>query len=88
MSEFSGLQNPKLFLSHAWANKPFARRVARRLGHRGFEVWLDEQRIQPGEALTERVRQAIQSSSRHSRASHEGICQHFEMGAEGSCVRS
>jgi TIR domain-containing protein len=64
MSAFSGLQNPKLFLSHAWTNKPLARRVARRLGHRGFAVWLDEQQIQPGEPLAERVRQAIQSSSR------------------------
>jgi TIR domain len=63
MSAFSGFQNPKLFLSYAWTNKPLARRVARRLGHRGLEVWLDEQQMQPGEPLTERVRQAIQSSS-------------------------
>jgi hypothetical protein len=55
--------NPKLFLSHAWVNKALARRVARRLGHRGFEVWLDEQQMQPGEALPGRIRQAIQSCS-------------------------
>lgn len=64
MSASSGPQRPRLFLSHAWANKQLARRVARRLGHRGFEVWLDEQQIQITETLTKRVRQAIQSSSR------------------------
>jgi hypothetical protein len=64
MSAFSELQRPRLFLSHAWANKQLARRVARRLGHRGFEVWLDERQIQIAETLTDRVREAIQNSSR------------------------
>ena len=64
MSAISQLQKPRLFLSHAWANKQLARRVARRLGHRGFEVWLDEQQIQIAETLTDRLREAIRSSSR------------------------
>ena len=54
---------PKLFLSHAWVNKALARRVARRLSHRGLEVWLDEEQMHPGEALPGRIRQAIQSCS-------------------------
>lgn len=55
--------NPKLFLSHAWVNKALARRLARRLGHRGLEIWLDEEQMEPGDALPGRIRQAIQSCS-------------------------
>ncbi len=54
-------QERKLFLSYAWIDKSLARRVARRLGHRGFNVWLDEQQMQPGEELPRRIQEAIRS---------------------------
>lgn len=55
--------NAKLFLSHAWANKALARRLARRLRHRGLQVWLDEEQMEPADALPERIRDAIRSCS-------------------------
>lgn len=59
----TGTASPTLFLSYAWADKSLARRVARRLRHRGLDVWLDESEMQAGDALPGRIRTAIQSRS-------------------------
>ena len=55
--------NPKTFLSYAWTDKSLARRVARRLRHRGLDVWLDESQLHPSDALPNRIREAIKSST-------------------------
>jgi len=53
----------RAFISHSWKDKPFARRVARRLAHRGVRVWIDESEMQIGDRLSERLTKEIQDSS-------------------------
>lgn len=52
----------RVFLSHSWRDKALARRVARRLRHRGVEVWIDESEMQVGDQLSDRLIKAIQES--------------------------
>ena len=53
----------RAFLSHSWDDKAFARRVARRLSHRGVPVWVDDNEMQVGERLSERLQAEILQSS-------------------------
>jgi hypothetical protein len=54
---------PRAFLSHSSRDKPLARRIARRLSHRGVTVWLDEEEMQIGDRLSERLASEIRRSS-------------------------
>lgn len=51
--------NPKIFLSHNAADKPFVRRLARDLENQGIGYWLDEAEIKIGESLIEKIRDGI-----------------------------
>ncbi len=51
------------FLSHSSADKPTVRRVARRLGHRGVRVWLDESELRVGDRLPQLFRDRITAAS-------------------------
>src|SRR3954447_4598668 len=42
------INKPKVFLSHAWANKPFIERIAADLRRCGIEYWLDSEEIRDG----------------------------------------
>ena len=61
--ELTTAQGPRVFLSHNSADKPLARRVARRLHHAGAAVILDEVDLEPGQPLTESLRQEISRST-------------------------
>ncbi len=52
----------KLFVSHASKDKPFVRRLAQRLWKEGYQVWLDEKELVPGDALAARLSQALEES--------------------------
>lgn len=54
---------PRVFISHSWKNKALARRIARRLAHRGVAVWIDESEMQVGDRLSDRLADEIRSSS-------------------------
>jgi TIR domain len=53
----------RVFVSHSWRDKPLARRIARRLAHRGVSVWIDESEMQLGDRLTARVTAEIERST-------------------------
>jgi hypothetical protein len=53
----------RAFLCHSSVDKPLARRIARRLGHRGVDVWIDEGKMELGDTLPERLRAEISQSS-------------------------
>lgn len=55
--------NHRAFLSHSWRDKALARRIARRLSHRGVSVWIDEAEMQVGDRLSERLATEISRSS-------------------------
>lgn len=44
------LNKPKVFLSHAWEDKPFIERVATDLQRCGIDYWIDKERIRDGES--------------------------------------
>ncbi len=48
-----------IFLSHNYADKPFARRLAKDLERLDIEVWLDEAEIKIGDSLIEKIREGI-----------------------------
>jgi hypothetical protein len=52
---------PSIFLSHNWADKPFAKRLARDLECQGIRYWLDEAEIKIGDSLIGKIREGIDS---------------------------
>lgn len=51
-----------VFLSHATADKPGVRELAERLKSDGLKVWLDEWVIQPGDLVSLKIEQGLESS--------------------------
>lgn len=50
---------PSIFISHTWKDKPFARRLASDLVQLGARVWIDEAEIKLGDSLIEKIRTGI-----------------------------
>ena len=50
---------PSVFLSHNSRDKPFVRRLARRLASQNVVVWLDEAKLRIGDSLLNRISEAI-----------------------------
>lgn len=57
--EFEGLS---LFLCHASDDKPAVRHIHQRLSGYGVDVWLDEERILPGQNWSEEISRAVRDS--------------------------
>lgn len=49
----------KIFISHAWEDKPFVRRVERRLREAGADVWVDHSELRAGQSLPKRISDAL-----------------------------
>lgn len=52
----------KVFISHSSKDKPFVRKICRNLWEKGYQVWLDEKELVPGDALSLRLSDALQQS--------------------------
>lgn len=52
----------KVFISHSSRDKAFVRRLAKRLWGEGYQVWLDEKELVPGDALATRLSDALKES--------------------------
>lgn len=52
----------KIFISHSSIDKPFVRKLARRLQADGYRLWIDETELIPGDSLPNKVSQALSSS--------------------------
>ena len=52
----------KVFVSHRHRDSAWAKSLVKQLQARGFEVWLDESELRPGDDLAEQIRQAIRES--------------------------
>lgn len=52
----------KIFLSHSSVDKPFVRKLEKRLIDEGFETWLDEKVLLVGDALVPTIAHAINQS--------------------------
>lgn len=48
-----------VFISHNWADKPFARKLAYDLESHGVKVWIDEGEIKVGDSLIQKIREGI-----------------------------
>lgn len=53
----------QIFISHSSVDKPFVRRLSRRLQQEGYQVWLDEHELIPGDRLATKVSEALDSSN-------------------------
>jgi hypothetical protein len=51
-----------VFLSHAGEDKPSVRRLAKRLKDDGFDPWLDEERLLPGQSWEFEIEKALRKS--------------------------
>lgn len=51
---------PKVFISHAWENKPVVRQLEERLRAAGAEVWVDHVGIRGGDSLPKRISDALE----------------------------
>jgi hypothetical protein len=63
--EMPGQESPgqRAFISHSWKDKALARRIGRRLGHRGVWIWIDEAEMQVGDRLSQPLADEIRASS-------------------------
>lgn len=52
----------KIFLSYSSLDKPFVRRLSSRLKKDGYDVWLDEKELTPGDKLASELANAIEES--------------------------
>jgi hypothetical protein len=52
----------QVFISYACEDRELAKRLSQRLENAGFEVWLDESNILPGDNWAEKVSQALKQS--------------------------
>jgi hypothetical protein len=52
----------KIFISHSSRDKRFVRLLAARLWEEGYQIWLDEKELVPGDALAERLSDALAQS--------------------------
>ena len=52
----------QVFISYTCEDKDLARKLSRRLQDAGFDVWLDENNILPGDNWAEKVSQALKES--------------------------
>ncbi len=50
---------PKVFLSHSWKDKAFARKLAEQLRLNGVEVWIDEAELRVGDSLIQKIGGAV-----------------------------
>lgn len=53
-------EKPKIFISHAWEDKPLVRRLEAELTAVGAEVWVDHEGIRGGDNLPERISNALE----------------------------
>lgn len=49
----------KIFISHAWENKSFAKPLAEALRAAGHEVWFDEYEYKPGDSLLGKINEGL-----------------------------
>jgi hypothetical protein len=65
-TEASGLHSapagPKIFIAHSADDEAVARRLTHHLRSRGFDPWLDRERLMPGIRWREAIREAIEVS--------------------------
>jgi nucleoside 2-deoxyribosyltransferase len=52
----------KVFVSHRHRDSAWAKSLVKQLQARGFEVWLDESELRPGDDWAEQIRQAVRES--------------------------
>ena len=49
----------KVFVSHRQRDTTWVKSLAKHLQARGFDVWLDELELHPGDNFVEKIRQAV-----------------------------
>jgi SOS-response transcriptional repressor LexA len=62
LSTMSASRRLKVFLCHSKDDKPKVRKLYRRLIDDGFEVWLDEAKLMPGQEWDLEIRKAVRGS--------------------------
>ncbi len=50
---------PKIFISHSWKNKAIAKSIVNSLKRLGCEVWIDDERINAGNTITDEISHAL-----------------------------
>jgi TIR domain/Protein of unknown function (DUF1566) len=60
MAEKALVNRPRIFISHAWEDKPLVRRLETELKAAGVEVWVDHIGIRGGDNLPERISEALE----------------------------
>jgi len=51
---------PKIFISHAWEDKPFVQQLEETLKAEGLDVWVDHSEVRGGDLISARVNDALE----------------------------
>ncbi|MEM6394982.1 MAG: TIR domain-containing protein [Bacteroidota bacterium] len=54
--------NKVIFLAHASEDKPYVRKLYKKLQDSGLEPWLDEENLMPGEKWDDKIKEAIKNA--------------------------
>lgn len=57
------MNNPLIFLSHSGEDTPFARELAQLLRPAGVDVWLDVERLQPGDRWEHKIEDGLRQAT-------------------------
>jgi len=57
------MNNPLIFLSHSGEDTPFARELAQLLRPAGVDVWLDVERLQPGDRWGQKIEDGLRQAT-------------------------
>ncbi len=60
MAQPENNHRPKVFISHAWGNKPLVWQIEEKLQAAGVEVWVDHVGIRGGDSLPKRISDALE----------------------------
>jgi len=57
------MNNPLIFLSHPGEDTPFARELAQLLRPAGVDVWLDVERLEPGDRWEHKIEDGLRQAT-------------------------
>jgi len=53
----------QVFISHAFENKPIAKKIAEDLTNNGYRAWFDEWEIKVGDSIVEKINEGIKDTA-------------------------
>lgn len=57
-----GKRSPTIFLSYSHEDSPYVAQIARKLAESSYDVWFDQQEVQPGDSLVSKIERGLDAA--------------------------